>query len=170
MGTHQTRQRRVADQIQKDLSALIRLRVKDPRVGTMVTVTWVEVAPDYSHAKVHVSSLLGDAALSQSLEGLHEAAGFLRRELGKGLKLRITPQLHFVPDLSIERGVRMGALIGSALAADAELTGSQPDSEVVEGVGTDPADPEHAGLEHASLEHADLRHDDAHPLAHKDVL
>jgi ribosome-binding factor A len=123
MGTQQTRQRRVADQIQKDLSELIRLRVKDPRVG-MVTVTWVEVAADYAHAKIFVSSLLGDASLAQTLEGLGEAAGFLRRELGKGLKLRITPQLHFIADPSIERGVRMGALIGQALAADAELTGA----------------------------------------------
>jgi ribosome-binding factor A len=124
MGTQQTRQLRIAEQIQKDLSALIRLRVKDPRVG-MVTVTYVEVAADYGHAKVFVSSLLGDASLAQTLQGLQEAAGFLRRELGRGLKLRVTPQLHFVADASIERGVRMGALIGSALAADALLTGGQ---------------------------------------------
>ena len=117
MGTTQTRQRRVADQIQKDLSELIRLRVKDPRVG-MVTITWVDVAADYGHAKVYLSSLLGDASLQQTLEGLTEAAGFLRRELGKGLKLRITPALHFVSDPSIDRGVRMGDLIGRARAAD----------------------------------------------------
>jgi len=120
MGTTHTRQRRVADQIQKDLSDLIRLRVKDPRVG-MLTVTWVEVAADYAHAKVFVSSLLGAESLAQSLEGLHEAAGFLRRELGRGLKLRVTPQLHFLEDPSIDRGARMGALIGQALRADAEL-------------------------------------------------
>jgi ribosome-binding factor A len=73
---------------------------------------------------VFVSSLLGDHSLNQSLEGLREAAGFLRRELGKGLKLRTVPQLHFAADESIERGVRMGALIDDALAADAELMGS----------------------------------------------
>jgi ribosome-binding factor A len=123
LSTHDTRQKRIADQIQKDLSALIRLRLKDPRVG-MITVTWVEVAADYAHAKVFVSSLLGDHSLNQSLEGLREAAGFLRRELGKGLKLRTVPQLHFAADESIERGVRMGALIDDALAADAELMGS----------------------------------------------
>ena len=124
MGTHQTRQRRIAEQIQKDLSMLIRLRVKDPRVG-MVTVTWVEVAADYSHAKVFVSTLMGADSLARTLEGLTEAAGFLRRELGRGLKLRVTPQLHFVADASIDRGVRMGALIGSALAADALLAAAQ---------------------------------------------
>ncbi len=130
MATQQNRQRRVGDQIQKDLSALIRLRVKDPRVG-MVTVTWVDVAADYAHAKVYVSSLLGDASLERTIEGLQEAAGFLRRELGKGLKLRITPQLHFVEDPSIDRGARMGALIGDALAADhalAEAHGNLPEA------------------------------------------
>ncbi|MDE3010092.1 MAG: 30S ribosome-binding factor RbfA [Pseudomonadota bacterium] len=120
MGTTQTRQRRIAEQIRKDLSELIRLRVKDPRVG-MVTVTWVEVAADYGHAKVYVSSLLGEDSLRQTLEGLALAAGFLRRELGRGLKLRVTPQLHFLADASIDRGVRMGALIGQARASDQAL-------------------------------------------------
>lgn len=126
MSTHDTRQKKIADQIQKDLSALIRLRLKDPRVG-MLTVTWVEVAADYGHAKVFVSSLLGEQSLNQSLEGLREAAGFLRRELGKGLKLRTVPQLHFLADESIERGVRMGVLIDGAIAADALLM--RPESE-----------------------------------------
>ena len=129
MSTHDTRQKRIADQIQKDLSALIRLRLKDPRVG-MLTVTWVEVAADYAHAKIFVSSLLGEQSLSQSLEGLREAAGFLRRELGKGLKLRTVPQLHFAADESIERGVRMGALIDGAIAADAELIKSSAGEEI----------------------------------------
>jgi|APCry1669190288_1035285.scaffolds.fasta_scaffold17090_2 ribosome-binding factor A len=129
MSTHDTRQKRIADQIQKDLSALIRLRLKDPRVG-MLTVTWVEVAADYSHAKVFVSSLLGEASLAQSLEGLREASGFLRRELGKGLKIRIIPQLHFHADESIERGVRMGALIDGALAADAVMMQSSNEEEL----------------------------------------
>ncbi len=120
MGTAQTRQRRIADQIQKDLSELIRLRVKDPRVG-MVTVTWVEVAADYGHAKVYLSSFLGEESLLQTLTGLGEAAGFLRRELGRGLKLRVTPQLHFLADPSIDRGVRMSALIGEARASDLAL-------------------------------------------------
>jgi ribosome-binding factor A len=129
VSTHDTRQKRIADQIQKDLSALIRLRLKDPRVG-MLTVTWVEVAADYAHAKIFVSSLLGEQSLSQSLEGLREAAGFLRRELGKGLKLRTVPQLHFAADESIERGVRMGALIDGAIAADAELVKSSGGEEI----------------------------------------
>lgn len=108
---------------------MIRLRLKDPRVG-MLTVTWVEVAADYSHAKIFVSSLLGEQSLNQSLEGLREAAGFLRRELGKGLKLRTVPQLHFAADESIERGVRMGALIDGAIAADAELMGASQEDDL----------------------------------------
>lgn len=128
MGTTQTRQRRIAEQIRKDLSDLIRLRVKDPRVG-MVTVTWVEVAADYGHAKVYVSSLMGEDSLRQTLEGLSLAAGFLRRELGRGLKLRVTPQLHFVADASIDRGVRMGTLIGEARASDQALAEASAHAE-----------------------------------------
>ncbi len=139
MGTQQTRQRRVADQIQKDLSGLIRTRVKDPRVG-MITITWVEVAADYAHAKVFVSSLLGEDSLQQTLKGLHEAAGFLRRELGRGLKLRVTPQLHFVEDPSIERGARMGALIGHALAADVALA-VEHGNPAPQAQSTEPGDP-----------------------------
>jgi ribosome-binding factor A len=136
MGTAQTRQRRIADQIQKDLSELIRLRVKDPRVG-MVTVTWVEVAADYGHAKVYLSSFLGEDSLRQTLTGLAEAAGFLRRELGRGLKLRVTPQLHFLADASIDRGVRMSALIGEARASDQAMAAAGGGRPVAEGEAAD---------------------------------
>ena len=106
---------RVAEQVQRELADLIRLEVKDPRVG-MVTLTGVEVAPDYSHAKVY-STLLGNPAQAESAtEGLNHAAGFLRRELGRRIKLRITPQLHFHFDESVERGMRLSKLIDSAVA------------------------------------------------------
>jgi len=106
---------RVAEQVQRELADLIRLEVKDPRVG-MVTLTGVEVAPDYSHAKVYFT-LLGNAAQAESAtEGLNHAAGFLRRELGRRIKLRITPQLHFHFDESVERGMRLSKLIDSAVA------------------------------------------------------
>ena len=106
---------RVAEQVQRELADLIRLEVKDPRVG-MVTLTGVEVAPDYSHAKVYFT-LLGNTAQAESAtEGLNHAAGFLRRELGRRIKLRITPQLHFHFDESVERGMRLSKLIDSAVA------------------------------------------------------
>jgi ribosome-binding factor A len=116
-----SRAARIADQIQRDLSVLIRQEVKDPRVG-LVTITAVEVNRDLSHAKVYVSSLAEVASTEQSVEALQHAAGFLRRQLGRGLKLRSVPQLQFLYDASVERGVRLSHLIDEAVAA-----GVQPD-------------------------------------------
>ena len=108
---------RVAEQIQRELADLIRLEVKDPRVG-MVTLTGVEVASDYGHAKVYFT-LLGDAGqIVAAVEGLNRAAGFLRRELGRRIKLRTIPQLHFSHDESVERGMRLSSLIDAAVASD----------------------------------------------------
>lgn len=105
---------RVADQIQRDLADLIRLEVKDPRVG-MVTLTGVEVTSDYAHAKVYFT-LLGDAdRVSEATAGLSRAAGFLRHELGHRIKLRVVPELHFIHDESVERGARLSQLIDEAI-------------------------------------------------------
>ena len=109
------RLRRVADQIQRELSALLSTELKDPRVG-MVTLTGVEVSPDLAHAKVFFT-MLGDAeALARTEAGLKRAAGFLRSELGHRLKLRITPEVRFVHDASVERGARLSKLIDDAVA------------------------------------------------------
>ena len=109
------RLRRVADQIQRELSALLRSELKDPRVG-MITLTGVEVSPDLAHAKVFFTTL-GDAeALAHTAAGLKRAAGFLRTELGHRLKLRVTPELRFLHDASVERGVRLSKLIDDAVA------------------------------------------------------
>lgn len=108
---------RVGDQIQKELSDLIRLEVKDPRVR-MVTVTAVDVASDYSHAKVFITSLDTNNPIKDTLAGLNNAAGFLRNALFQQLKLRVIPQLHFLYDESIERGVRLSSLIDEAVASE----------------------------------------------------
>jgi ribosome-binding factor A len=105
---------RVAEQIQRELAGLIRLEVKDPRVG-MVTLTDVDVAPDYSHAKVYFT-MLGDAGkVAAATIGLNNAAGFLRHELGRRMTMRGIPQLHFVHDQSVERGMQLSRLIDEAV-------------------------------------------------------
>lgn len=109
---------RVAEQIQRELAALIRLEVKDPRVG-MVTLTDVEVAPDYGHAKVFFTMLGDQQQISAAAAGLNNAAGFLRRELGRRITLRGIPQLHFAHDDSIERGMRLSQLIDQAVGTTA---------------------------------------------------
>ncbi len=105
---------RVAEQIQRELAELIRLEVKDPRVG-MVTLTGVEVSPDYGHAKVFFTLLGSDAQIAAAVAGLNHAAGFLRHELGHRVKLRGIPQLHFTYDESVERGIRLSQLIDTAV-------------------------------------------------------
>jgi len=107
---------RVAEQIQRELADLLRLEVKDPRIG-MVTLTDVEVTADYGHAKVFFT-LLGNAEqVAAAAAGLNHAAGFLRHELGQRVKLRSVPQLHFTYDESVERGIRLSQLIDEAVGA-----------------------------------------------------
>jgi ribosome-binding factor A len=111
------RTERVAEQIQRELAELLRLEVKDPRVR-MVTLTGVEVARDYSHAKVYYTTLEG--ASKDVQRGLERASGFLRSQLAHAMKLRVIPQLHFLYDASVERGARLSQLIDEAIASDAQ--------------------------------------------------
>ena len=94
------------------------MEVKDPRVG-MVSITDVEVTPDYAHAKVFFSTLAGSQTVDAVLEGLQKASGFLRRELGKRIRIHTTPQLHFVFDQSLERGADLSKLIEQAVSISA---------------------------------------------------
>jgi ribosome-binding factor A len=111
---------RVADQIQKDLAELIAFELKDPRVG-MVTLSEVQLTPDYAHAKVFFTTFKDDPeTIKQTLQGLQKAAGFLRNELGKRLHIHTLPQLHFVHDTSTMRGMALSALIDQANATRAK--------------------------------------------------
>jgi ribosome-binding factor A len=111
------RSRRIGEQIQRELAEIIRLELKDPRVG-MITLTDVEVTPDCEHAKVFFTRL-GDVADNLAVtHALEHAAGFLRTELAHCMRLRVVPQLQFVYDESVERGVRLSNLIDQAVAAD----------------------------------------------------
>jgi ribosome-binding factor A len=105
---------KVADQIQRDLTELIARELKDPRVG-MVTLQAVEVTPDYAHAKVFFSLLMGDPV--ETTVALNQAAGFLRNGLFKRLHIHTVPTLHFVFDRTTERASDMNALIAQAVAS-----------------------------------------------------
>jgi ribosome-binding factor A len=107
---------RVADQIQRDLAELVR-ELKDPRVG-MLTISGVEVSPDYAHATVRFSLLVGDPAECEA--ALNEAAGYLRNGLFKRLALHTVPTLHFEFDRTTERAAELNALIRSANATRAK--------------------------------------------------
>ncbi len=107
---------RVADQIQRDLAGLIR-ELKDPRVG-LLTVNGVEVSPDYAHAKVRFSLLVGDPQACE--DALNEAAGWLRNGLFKRLAIHTVPTLHFQFDRTTERAAELNALIREANASRAK--------------------------------------------------
>ncbi|MFZ2268347.1 MAG: 30S ribosome-binding factor RbfA [Azonexus sp.] len=105
---------RVAEQVRRDLADLIRVELKDPRVG-MISLTAVELTPDYAHAKVFFTTLDSDH-LNEIEAGLKRSAGFLRRELGRRIHIHTLPELHFVYDNSLERGASMSQLIDQASA------------------------------------------------------
>lgn len=118
------RSTRVAEQIRREVSELVRWQVKDPRAEG-VTVTEVEVSKDLAYARVFFSRLDDDAELiAESEQALNRAAGFMRRELGKALRLRHVPELKFVYDSSLATGARMDELIAAARARDEEKGGS----------------------------------------------
>jgi ribosome-binding factor A len=107
----------VGEQIQRELAELIRVELKDPRLG-MVSISAVSVSRDLGHAKVHVSVLGNESQMTESVAVLNNAAGFLRHRLGKIMHIRTVPELHFLLDRSLEEGARIGDLINRAIASD----------------------------------------------------
>ena len=96
---------RINEEIQREMSSLIRT-VKDPRVTGMISVTAVNTTPDLKFCKVYIS-VLDKSDVEQVLKGLKSASGYLRRELGRALNLRNTPELTFVRDDSIDQGAHI---------------------------------------------------------------
>lgn len=103
---------RVAHQIRRELSELFREGLKDFRVAqNLISVTDVEVPKDLSVAKVYISVLGDEAARESTLQGLQSAARFIRGEIARRIQLRHAPDIRFVIDRSIERGVRVLSLL-----------------------------------------------------------
>ena len=111
---------RVADQIQRDLAEIIAFELKDPRVG-MITITEVQITPDYAHAKVFFTMLSDNKdAIEKTVSGLAAASGFIRAQLGRRLTIHTLPELHFVHDTSAARGMELSRLIDEANASRAK--------------------------------------------------
>lgn len=115
------RLKRMADSVQRELSELIRFEIKDPRLGGLVTISAVKVSPDLGYADVYVT-IMGKALTEQteavhqeSLMVLNNAAGFLRQELGRRIKTRMTPRLRFHYDKTNAYGNYMFGLIAKAV-------------------------------------------------------
>ncbi|QUW21883.1 30S ribosome-binding factor RbfA [Sporosarcina sp. Marseille-Q4063] len=101
---------RVAEQMKKELGEIILQKVKDPRIG-FVTVTDVEVTGDLQNATIFISVLGNESEKEATLKGLDKAKGFIRTEIGKRIRLRVTPEIEFTFDESIAYGNRIETLL-----------------------------------------------------------
>ncbi len=122
------RQEKLGEQIAIEVSDLLRTRVKDPRVG-FASVTHVEVSGDLRHAKIFVSVMGEHDEKKQTIEALHHATGFLRRELAGRLTVRFMPEIVFKLDNSIEQGSHVLGLIRE-LEIQEQETQKRDDDEV----------------------------------------
>ncbi len=112
------RTERINDQLREEISDLIRRELKDPRIGGLVTITEVDVAPDLSHGKVFVSVMGTEEERRSTLKALDAASHFLQRELRRRLTIRRMPELEFVRDDSLEHGARILNLIDKTRESD----------------------------------------------------
>ena len=119
---------RVGELIQAELATLLTRGLKDPRLE-MSTVSYVEVTPDLRHARVYISRLGSEAEQDAMLQGFQRAAGFIRGQLGRRLKLRYIPQLTFELDTGIAYGVRISSMLNKLTATSAT---EEPEAEVTD--------------------------------------
>jgi ribosome-binding factor A len=104
------RSERLAEEIREQVAQMIASGLKDPRLG-FVTVTRVELAHDLGHARVYVGVLGSEAERQKSLQALQQASGFVRRELGKRLRIRHTPEIDFRYDKGLDATDRVARLL-----------------------------------------------------------
>lgn len=114
------RPNRLAETLKEEISQLIREELKDPRVG-FVTITSVDVASDLAHAKVYISVLGNEEDTKASLDALNRAAGFVRSEIGKRIRLRHVPAIVFNYDPSILHGAHIAKLLRDAEESDGTI-------------------------------------------------
>ncbi|MBE5945951.1 MAG: 30S ribosome-binding factor RbfA [Lachnospiraceae bacterium] len=106
---------RVNGEVMRELSRIISMEIKDPRINPMTSVTDVIVTPDLKYCKAFISVLGDKESADETLEGLRNASGYIRRELARSINLRNTPEITFVVDNSIEYGIAMSKKIDEVL-------------------------------------------------------
>ena len=106
MAKNDTRLSRINEELRKELSSILAFDIKNPNVTGMLSVTKVKITPDFKFAKVYVS-ILNSKNIEKTMQGLKESAGFIRSRIAKDVNLRITPQLDFEIDDSLENGARI---------------------------------------------------------------
>lgn len=109
----ENRIRRVAEQIKKDVSAIIASEIKDPRVAGLTSITDVELTKDLRYASIYVSIFGTEAEKEETLQTLIRASGFIRSEIGRRIRLRYIPEISFYLDNSLEYGAHIERVIRS---------------------------------------------------------
>ena len=102
---------RIAEEMKREISSIILNELKDPRLPRLISITSVNVTRDLRYARVYISVLGTDEEKKNALDGLKSAAGYIRREIGRRIQLRYTPEIQFEPDNSIEKGIYISKLI-----------------------------------------------------------
>ena len=110
MPKNNNRQGRINEELKKELSQVINYELKNSNVTGMISVTKVKVTPDLKYAKVYVS-ILNSKNISKTMEGLKESSGFMRSKIAKNVNLRITPELVFEVDDSLEYGEKIDSIL-----------------------------------------------------------
>lgn len=124
-----TRLERVGELLKQEIGTLFARGMKDPRIG-LVTITGVRVSPDLREAWVYYSVLGDEQARAETARGIAAARGYIRREVGHNVKLRVTPDLHFVFDESIERGDRIERLLREVREQDEMRSMGEAENDV----------------------------------------
>ena len=110
MASNDARLNRINEELRKELSKLVTFELKNPKVTGMVSVTKVKITPDFKFAQVYVS-LLNSKNVKKTMEGLKESSGFLKSQIARTVNLRITPELVFELDDSLEQGARIESIL-----------------------------------------------------------
>jgi ribosome-binding factor A len=114
------RTQRISEEMKKEISDILQNQLKDPRLPSMLSVISAEVTKDLKYAKVYVSVYGSEEDKKNAKEALKSAAGFVRREIGRRMMLRNTPEIQFEIDDSIERGVYITKLINETMKGNKE--------------------------------------------------
>lgn len=109
---------RISEEVKRVVSDIIRNDLRDPRISSFCSVVSAEVTPDLRYAKIYVSVLGSEEEKKNTIKGLNSAAGFIRRELGKNIELRYSPEVIFELDKSIEHGAHINKLLNEVMKKD----------------------------------------------------
>lgn len=110
MAKNEARLSRINEELRKELSSVLAFELKNPNITGMLSVTKVKITPDFKYAKVYVS-IMNSKNVEKTMQGLKESAGFIRSRIAKDINLRITPELSFVIDDSLEYGARIDNIL-----------------------------------------------------------